>query len=78
MSDLLSVAVFVIRDRYVRENNNNNNNNKADLCLNLYPCVIIKYDLSLSSERKPRLVSFLVRVRCYCTSKQNQIHVRYF
>ena len=36
--DVLSVAVFVIRDRFVK---------KADLCLNLYPCVI-KYSLSVS------------------------------
>ena len=34
--DALSVAVFVIRDRFVK---------KADLCLNLSPCVI-KYSLS--------------------------------
>ena len=32
----LSVAVFVIRDRFVKK--------KADLCLNLYPCVT-KYSL---------------------------------
>ena len=36
--DVLSAAVFVIRDRFVK---------KADLCLTLYPCVI-KYSLSLS------------------------------
>ena len=36
--DVLSVAVFVIRDRFAK---------KADTCLNLYPCVI-KYSLSLS------------------------------
>ena len=37
--DLLSVAVFDTRDRVVKK--------KADLCLNLYPCVI-KYYLILS------------------------------
>ena len=36
--EVFSVAVFVIRDRFVK---------KADLCLNLDPCVI-KYSLSLS------------------------------
>ena len=36
--DVLSVAVFVIGDRFVK---------KADLCVNLYPCVI-KYYLILS------------------------------
>ena len=29
--DVLSVTVFVIRERFVK---------KADLCLNLYPCII--------------------------------------
>ena len=38
--DVLSVTVFVIRDRFVK---------KADLCLNLYPCVI-KYYLIMSSH----------------------------
>ena len=36
--DVLNVAVFVIWDRFVK---------KADLCLNLYPCVI-NYTLSVS------------------------------
>ena len=31
--DVLSVAVFVIRDRFVKKE-------EAELCLNLYPCVI--------------------------------------
>ena len=38
--DVWSVAVFVIRDRFVKKTT-------ADMCLNLYPCVI-KYSLSLS------------------------------
>ena len=33
LSDGLSVAVFVIMDRFVKKE-------KADLCLNLYSCVI--------------------------------------
>ena len=46
--DVLSVAVFVIRDRYICK--------KADLCLNLYPCVIKYYlilSLSLSLSLSP-------------------------
>jgi len=42
--DVLSVAVFVIRDRSVRKNKTKNKTKTADLCLNLYPCVI-KYCL---------------------------------
>ena len=36
--DVMSVAVFVIRNRFVK---------KADLCLNLFPCVIKYYVLSV-------------------------------
>ena len=45
--DVLSVAVFVIRDRFVKK--------KADMCLYLYPCVI-KYHL-LSSLSVPIYLS---------------------
>ena len=42
--DVLSVAVFVIRERFVRKKDKRK---KADLCLNLYSCVM-KYYLILS------------------------------
>ena len=39
------VAVFVMRDRFVRKKREEK---KADVCLNLYPCVIKDYLISLS------------------------------
>ena len=50
--DVLSVAVFVIRERFVK---------KADLCLNLYPC-IIRYNWAIIII----LLSYLISVCMSC------------
>ena len=58
MFDVLSVAVFVIRDRFEK---------KADTCLNLYPCVIKYYLICFRFLRgtlfAPGLFVFLFDVR---------------